>query len=127
MKINTQIKKLAAVFALLALIVVSVFAVGRTPTPPANVTLAWNASPGTNVITNYNIYYGVASATYTNVLAVGTNLTCTVSNLARGTQYFFAATAVDTNNLESAYSTEVNTVTKSGPAAPPGLGVTGSN
>ncbi len=73
------------------------------------ITLAWNPSPSTNdVITNYNVYYGVASATYTNVVAAGTNLTVSVSNLVEGTTYYFAATAVDTNGLESDYSTEVS-------------------
>ena len=74
------------------------------------VTLAWDASSGTNVIANYNIYYGVASATYTNVVSAGTNLTVSVSNLVEGATYYFAATAVDTVGLESDYSTEVSTV-----------------
>ncbi len=75
------------------------------------VTLAWDASPATNdAIANYNIYYGVASATYTNVVAAGTNLTVSISNLVQGITYYFAATAVDTNGLESDYSTEVSTI-----------------
>jgi hypothetical protein len=74
------------------------------------VTLAWDPSEGTNVIANYNVYYGVASATYTNVAAAGTNLTVSISNLVEGATYFFAATAVDTSGLESDYSTEVSTL-----------------
>ena len=42
------------------------------------VTLAWDRSQGTNVITNYTIWQGVASRTYTNSVNVGTNLTGTV-------------------------------------------------
>jgi hypothetical protein len=72
------------------------------------VTLAWDASAGTNIIANYNLYYGAASATYTNVVAAGTNLTVSVTNLVEGTTYYFAATAVDTAGLESDYSTEVS-------------------
>ena len=72
--------------------------------PPQSVTLAWDPSPGTNVIANYNVYYGVASATYTNVVAAGTNTTVSISNLVAGTTYYFAATAVDTSGLESDYS-----------------------
>jgi hypothetical protein len=72
-----------------------------------SVTLAWNPGTGTDVITNYNLYYGAASATYTNVVPARTNTTVTVSNLVVGTTYYFAATAVDTNGLESAYSSEV--------------------
>ena len=122
-----NIKKILGIFALFALIVATAFAVGRITTGPASVTLAWDASPGTNVITNYNIYYGPASATYTNVQAAGTNQTLTVSNLVRGGTYYFAATAVDKNGLESDYSTEVSTVTKTQPAPPPNNRITGSN
>ena len=71
-------------------------------------TLAWDPSSGTDVITNYNIYYGVASATYTNVVPAGTNTTVSISNLVDGTTYYFAATAVDTFGLESAYSSEAS-------------------
>ena len=79
------------------------------------VTLAWDPSAGTNVIANYNVYYGVASATYTNVVAAGTNTTVSVSNLVEGTTYYFAATAVDTAGLESDYSTEVSAVINRAP------------
>ena len=74
------------------------------------VTLAWDPSPGTNIIANYKVYYGVASATYTNSAAAGTNTTVSVSNLVEGATYYFAATAVDTSGLESDYSTEVSTL-----------------
>ena len=72
------------------------------------VTLVWDPSSGTNVIANYNLYYGGASATYTNVVSAGTATTASVSNLIEGCTYYFAATAVDTNGLESDYSTEVS-------------------
>jgi hypothetical protein len=74
------------------------------------VTLAWDPSPGTNIIVNYNVYYGAASATYTNHVSAGTNTTVAVSNLVEGTTYYFAATAVDDAGLESDYSTEVSTL-----------------
>ena len=46
--------------------------------------------PGTNdVIANYNLYYGAASGTYTNVVAAGTNLTVSVSNLLEGHNLLF--------------------------------------
>jgi hypothetical protein len=73
-----------------------------------SVTLAWDASVGTNAITNYIVYWGVSSRTYTNQVAASTNLSVTVSNLATGAMYYFAATAVDSNGLESAYSDEVS-------------------
>lgn len=74
------------------------------------VTLAWDASTSTNVISNYKLYYGVASGTYTNSVSAGTALTASVPNLVEGKTYFFAATATDTDGLESAYSTEVSTL-----------------
>ncbi len=86
----------------------------------STVTLAWDASPGTNIIVNYKIYYGVASATYSNSVSAGTNLTATVSNLVVGTKYYFAATATDKDGLESDYSTEISTVV-SLPNQPPTL------
>jgi hypothetical protein len=72
------------------------------------VTLAWDPSPGTNIIANYNLYYGAASGTYTSSVSAGTATTVSISNLVEGTTYYFAATAVDTAGLESDYSTEVS-------------------
>jgi hypothetical protein len=74
--------------------------------PPQSATLAWDPSPGTNLIANYNVYYGVVSATYTNEVAAGTNTAISISNLVAGTTYYFAVTAVDTSGLESDYSSE---------------------
>jgi len=71
-------------------------------------TLVWDPSAGTDVITNYNIYYGIASGNYTAVVAAGTNTTVTIGNLIEGTTYYFAATAVDSSGLESDYSTEAS-------------------
>ena len=74
------------------------------------VTLVWDPSLGTNVIAGYKIYYGTGSRTYTNVISVGTATSLSVSNLAGGQSYYFAATAVDAFGLESDYSTEASTV-----------------
>jgi len=107
--------------ALVTLICGGLFAISPLASVAAGtVTLAWDASPGTNVIANYKVYYGVASATYTNAVSAGTNLTVSVSNLVAGATYYFAATAVDTSGLESDYSTEVSTVINS-PNQPPTL------
>ncbi len=72
-----------------------------------SVTLAWN--PVTNAaIAGYNIYYGPASQTYTNVTSVGNVTNATISGLAQGATYYFAATSLSTSGLESAYSTELS-------------------
>ncbi len=125
---NNKIKKLTAILALITVVAITAIAIGRIPTPPlGSVTLAWDKSSGTNVITNYNVYYGVASATYTNKVMAGTNLTAIVSNLVRGVTYYFAATAIDNAGLESDYSTQVFTTIKIQPAPPFALNVIGSN
>jgi len=84
------------------------FRLSASNAPPQSVTLAWDPSPSTNIIANYNVYYGAASATYTNVVAAGTDTTVSISNLVAGTTYYLAATAGDASGLESDYSTEVS-------------------
>jgi len=75
----------------------------------SSVTLAWDASATTNSgPIGYRIYDGVASRTYTNVMEAGYGLQYTVTNLVDGTTYYFAATAYDTNGLESDFSSEVS-------------------
>ena len=85
--------KLCLIFAVL-LLEVTIHAAPIT-NATGQVSLAWDASAGTNVIARYKIYWGVATRTYTNSVSAGTNLTCTVSNLVRGRAYFFTATALD--------------------------------
>jgi len=88
-----------------------IYATALTNQPPitntyASVTLAWDASPDASV-TGYRIYYGPVSGGYTNSINVGPPLTMTMTNLTRGSTYFFAATAYDGSGLESAFSNEV--------------------
>lgn len=79
-----------------------------------SVTLAWDASAGTNVIAYYSIYWvRGTNATFTTnnanaagKLSVTNKLTCTVSNLTAGA-WTFTATAYSTNGLESANSNVV--------------------
>lgn len=85
---------------------------------PPKVTLAWDPAPATNNVASYKIYWGVATRTYTNSLPTSST-TITVSNLAYSTTYFFAATAIGTNGLESVYSSEVFTNTPPVPQFPP--------
>ncbi len=72
-----------------------------------SVTLAWNPSPDFNVI-GYRLYYGTASHNYTGMISVGLSATASMPNLAEGTTYFFAVTAVNSTGLESAYSNEAS-------------------
>jgi hypothetical protein len=84
-----------------------------------SVTLAWDPSASTNVA-GYVVYYGVATGAYTNFVAAGNATNTTITGLVAGTTYYFAATALDADGLESGYSTEI-TCTLSLPNQPPTL------
>ena len=75
--------------------------------PAPSVTLAWDASPDTHVV-GYNLYYGVASGTYTTEINVGTVTSATVTGLTAGVTYYFAVTAYDSFGQESDYSSEIS-------------------
>ena len=72
----------------------------------SQVTLAWDRSNDSSV-TGYNLYYGQASGTYTNVVPCGPATSIVISNLALGVSYYFAATAINEAGLESGFSSEV--------------------
>src|SRR5262245_42045922 len=79
-----------------------------SPTASAvqSVTLGWSPSP--SAAAGYNVYYGTASGAYSTRVDVGTNLTCTVTNLQEGTTYYFAGTAYDDLLVESVFSNETS-------------------
>ena len=90
------------------------------------MTLAWDPSPG-SAIAGYRLYEGGASRTYTNVIAAGNMTNATVSGLASGGTYFFAATAYDTSGLESDFSSEVSYTVPLPTNNPPTIALTFSN
>ena len=64
------------------------------------VTLAWDRSPGTNVITNYAVLWGGASRSYTNLVNAGTNLSKVVQVLPPMlTNIVVSVTTVNATNL----------------------------
>ncbi|MGH7951699.1 MAG: hypothetical protein ACREFE_07240 [Limisphaerales bacterium] len=69
--------------------------------------LSWDASPDP-AVAGYNVYYGGASGNYTNVISVGNVTNAAISGLVEGATYYFAATAVDTNGVESVFSAELS-------------------
>ncbi len=90
----------------------------QTVTEGVALTLAWDA-PTTNTdgsslnpatdLSQYKIYYGTASLTYTTVVNVTNPGTTTISqtlSLSPGT-YYFSVTTVDASGQESSYSNEV--------------------
>jgi hypothetical protein len=74
---------------------------------PSAVTLAWNPSLASG-IAGYNLYTGVASQTYTNMVSLGNVTNSVLSGLVTGTTYFFSVTAVDAAGLESQFSNEIS-------------------
>jgi len=77
------------------------------------LTLAWDASASTNVA-GYRLYYGTNTRSYQFVTNTGLMLTQAVVLPHRG-RWFFAATAYDTNGLESDFSSEVSWESKHAP------------
>jgi hypothetical protein len=70
------------------------------------LTLAWDASPSA-AVAGYRVYWGTNSRAYFGVTNAGLVLTQAVV-LPHGGRWFFAATAYDTNGLESDFSSEVS-------------------
>jgi subtilisin-like proprotein convertase family protein len=107
-RVSDAIGRLSKLLGLARCLGATLIAAGLTASAQvqSSVTLAWDPSPG-NAIAGYRLYVGVASRTYTNIIDVGNVTTNTVTGLAGGVTYFFAATAYDTNGLESDYSSEV--------------------
>jgi hypothetical protein len=77
------------------------------------VTLAWDASPSA-AVAGYRVYWGTNSRAYCCVTNAGLVLTQAVVLSHRG-RWFFAATAYDTNGLESDFSSEVSWESKPAP------------
>lgn len=79
--------------------------------PPTSVTvvtaqdLQWEETDPRVVA--FNLYYGfLFPHEYDNVITGITNLDCVISNLVPGITYYMAATGLDTNGVESDFSTE---------------------
>lgn len=89
--------------AVLVLLSVCFTAKGAT----SSVSLSWNTTAASG-IAGYNVYYGGASGTYTNMVSVGNSTNAHISGLVDGDTYYFAATAYDAYGDESGFSSEVS-------------------
>ena len=75
----------------------------------AEITLAWDANTEPD-LAGYKIYYGTDSRDYGEPIDVGDVTKVTLVGFETGKTYYFAATAYDEDDNESAYSEElVNT------------------
>jgi hypothetical protein len=73
----------------------------------ASVGLSWGAS---NNAVSYNVYRATAAAGPFTKIASTANLSYTDPAVSSAATYYYVVTAVDANNLESAYSNEVTAV-----------------
>ncbi len=71
------------------------------------VHLAWDPNTEPD-LAGYRVYYGSGSRNYDHVMDVGNCTSCMVTGLEQGRTYYFAATAVNTANVESDFSNEVS-------------------
>ena len=84
------------------------------------ITLTWTKSVDADVA-GYKVYYGTSSHNYINTILVGNSTSYTTPTLAEGVTYFFAVTAYDTSNNESAHSSEVNVLVPAKDTTPPAV------
>lgn len=91
---------------LLLLVVLAGLCIGA-PAKAAQVTLAWEKNQEPDIV-GYRIYYGTGSRAYNWFVDVGNVTKHTMTGLADGSMYYFAATAYNTSNTESGYSAEVS-------------------
>ena len=98
-----------ALYPLRYAIFVLLFALCALPLPAAiaaQVTIAWDKNSESD-IAGYRMHYGTTSGSYAYNADVGNYTSCTISGLQEGETYYFAATAYNTNNIESKLSEEI--------------------
>ncbi len=73
------------------------------------ITLSWTASSETD-IAKYGVYYGTESGPTVKQAEVSgaSTVTTTISGLSNNVTYYFRVTAIDNDNYESGYSSEVS-------------------
>jgi hypothetical protein len=91
--------------------------------PSNSLTLGWDTDPNSGVA-GYNVYYGVASRSYTSMVSVGNTGQATINGLTAGTTYYFAVTEYDASGQESGYSDEITYTVPLPTNAPPTITLT---
>jgi hypothetical protein len=89
-------------------------AYGTSPTS-RDVELSWNPSPNSDVY-GYMVQYGTQSGVYTNFATFYYTTDGIISDLAGGTTYYFAVSAMDVNGVENILSNEASVAV---PVPPP--------
>lgn len=78
-----------------------------TPAIAADASLSWDANTEAD-LAGYKVYYGTSSRSYGTPIDVNNQTTFTVTGLSEGQTYYFAVTAYNNTNVESAFSAEVS-------------------
>jgi len=99
--VNVGVKIGVGVFVVLVSLFACSLAKAVSSTP-----LAWNPNTDPSVA-GYNVYYGGASRTYTNVINAGNSTNVMVDGLVEGKTYYFAVTAYTYGGVESDFSDEI--------------------
>ncbi|WDT74630.1 MAG: fibronectin type III domain-containing protein [Candidatus Manganitrophus sp.] len=73
----------------------------------ANASLSWDANTESD-LAGYKVYFGTASRSYGAPVDVGNQTAYTVTGLSEGQTYYFAVTAYNDADSESAFSAEVS-------------------
>ncbi len=71
-----------------------------------SVSLVWDENTETD-LAGYKVYYGLSSGNYDSSVDVGNQTTCTLTTLDADKTYYIAATAYNTQGMESDFSNEV--------------------
>jgi hypothetical protein len=105
---GVQPNKLPFVYSLIEAMVAPVqfFGVVGVADNNQRVVLAWSDPDPT--VTGYNVYRGTLSGIYTSVTDVGNVTSVVIGGLLAGTNYYWAATAYNSNRLEGAFSNQVH-------------------
>ena len=99
---RTRVLKYLQLAAVTALFLILASAIAYS----ATMTLAWDANQDADVA-GYKVYYGPESGDYIYAVDIGNQTSCTISGLDSGKIYYFAVTAYDIENNESAFSEEI--------------------
>lgn len=88
-----------------AMVVLVCLFAGSIAKAVSSTPLEWNANTDPSVA-GYNIYFGGASRSYTNLINTGNSTSAMVDGLVEGQKYYFAVTAYTFDGDESDYSDE---------------------
>ncbi len=91
----------------------ALLALAGTAHADQSVSLQWNANSDTNTA-GYYLYFGNSSTNFSNKIDVGNNTMATITGLTgKSAVYYFAATAYNSNRMESPPSNQAQFTTSS--------------